>query len=123
IHALGPGCLVAEGQQSCDFTYRVYDYDRPRELHIDKARRSLKFNAGRTVSKPIDRFKVETLTVFRPLDILPANDTFQIIMGLKGTLTLDGITAPEGTTLLISADHGPVRATPGTSATLLKVKP
>ena len=123
IHALGPGCLVAEVQQSCDFTYRVYDYDRPRELHIDKARRSLKFNAGRTVSKPIDRFKVETLTVFRPLDILPANDTFQIIMVLKGTLTLDGITAPEGTTLLISADHGPVRATPGTSATLLKVKP
>lgn len=123
IHALGPGCLVAEVQQNCDFTYRVYDYDRPRELHIDKARRSLKFNAGRTVSHPVDCFKVESQTIFRQLDLLPANDSFQIIMVLKGELTIDGLTAPEGSTLLISADHGPARISPSTpSATILKVK-
>lgn len=122
IHALGPGCLVAEVQQSCDFTYRVYDYDRPRELHIDKARRSLKFNAGRTVSKPVDCFKVESQTVFHPLHVLPANDSFQIIMVLKGALTLNGRQINEGTTLLISADHGPLHLTPSPSATLLKVK-
>ena len=36
IHALGPGVLIYEIQQSSDLTYRLYDYGRPRELHIDK---------------------------------------------------------------------------------------
>lgn len=37
LHAIGKGCLIAEIQQSSNVTYRVYDYGRPRELHIDKA--------------------------------------------------------------------------------------
>ena len=42
-HAIGKGILIAEIQQNCDLTYRVYDYDRRgadgslRQLHIDKA--------------------------------------------------------------------------------------
>ena len=47
VHSVGPGLLVCEVQQSCDTTYRVYDFDRldtdgnPRELHLDKAKRVL----------------------------------------------------------------------------------
>jgi mannose-6-phosphate isomerase len=43
IHALGPGLLIYEIQQSSDTTYRLYDWGRvgldgsPRELHIDKS--------------------------------------------------------------------------------------
>ena len=41
IHALGPGLLIYEVQQTSDLTYRVYDWDRPiignRKLHIDQA--------------------------------------------------------------------------------------
>jgi mannose-6-phosphate isomerase len=37
IHALGPGILVAEIQQNSDTTYRIYDWGRPRPLHIEKA--------------------------------------------------------------------------------------
>ncbi len=42
-HAIGRGILIAEIQQNCDLTYRVYDYDRRqpdgslRELHVEKA--------------------------------------------------------------------------------------
>ncbi|MBR3894548.1 MAG: mannose-6-phosphate isomerase [Clostridia bacterium] len=42
-HAIGKGILIAEIQQNCDRTYRVYDYDRRqpdgslRELHVEKA--------------------------------------------------------------------------------------
>lgn len=36
IHALGPGILIYEIQQSSDLTYRLYDYGRPRELHVEK---------------------------------------------------------------------------------------
>jgi mannose-6-phosphate isomerase len=37
IHALGPGLTVIEVQQNVDITYRLYDYGRPRELHLDEA--------------------------------------------------------------------------------------
>jgi mannose-6-phosphate isomerase len=41
VHALGPGLLVYEVQQSSDVTYRVFDWNRPqtgnRTLHLDKA--------------------------------------------------------------------------------------
>jgi mannose-6-phosphate isomerase len=41
LHALGPGMLLYEVQQSSDTTYRVYDWGRPagagRELHVEQA--------------------------------------------------------------------------------------
>jgi mannose-6-phosphate isomerase len=37
IHALGPGLTVMEIQQAVDLTYRLYDYGRPRELHLEEA--------------------------------------------------------------------------------------
>ena len=41
IHALGPGLLIYEVQQTSDLTYRVWDWGRPqtagRTLHIDKS--------------------------------------------------------------------------------------
>ncbi|MCD6253578.1 MAG: class I mannose-6-phosphate isomerase [Thermotogae bacterium] len=37
LHALGPGTSLLEVQQSSDITYRVFDWGRPRPLHIEKA--------------------------------------------------------------------------------------
>ena len=36
LHAIGPGLIVVEVQQNIDCTYRLYDYGRPRELHLDE---------------------------------------------------------------------------------------
>jgi mannose-6-phosphate isomerase len=35
IHAIGAGITLIEVQQYADITYRLYDYGRPRELHLD----------------------------------------------------------------------------------------
>jgi mannose-6-phosphate isomerase len=35
IHAIGAGLTVVEVQQNVDCTYRLYDYGRPRELHLE----------------------------------------------------------------------------------------
>ncbi len=35
VHAIGAGITLAEIQQNADVTYRLYDYGRPRELHLD----------------------------------------------------------------------------------------
>ncbi len=37
VHAIWPGSILLETQQNCDLTYRMYDYGRGRELHIEKA--------------------------------------------------------------------------------------
>jgi mannose-6-phosphate isomerase len=49
VHALGPGLLIAEIQQSSDLTYRIYDWDRVnekgelRQLHLDEALDAIDF--------------------------------------------------------------------------------
>lgn len=35
VHAIGGGISLLEFQQNSDVTYRLYDYGRPRELHLD----------------------------------------------------------------------------------------
>ena len=39
IHAIGAGVSLVEIQQYADVTYRLYDYGRPRELHLDEGMR------------------------------------------------------------------------------------
>lgn len=36
VHAIGAGISLIEIQQNLDLTYRLYDYGRPRELHLDE---------------------------------------------------------------------------------------
>lgn len=54
VHAIGPGLTLVEVQQNVDLTYRLYDYGRPRELHLDD---------GIAVSDP-----VPYVTPFVPLE-------------------------------------------------------
>ena len=37
VHAIGPGLALLEVQQNSDTTFRLYDYGRPRKLHLDRA--------------------------------------------------------------------------------------
>ena len=37
VHAIGAGVSLIEVQQNADITYRLYDYGRPRELHLEQA--------------------------------------------------------------------------------------
>ncbi len=36
VHAIGPGVTILEVQQTSDITYRLFDYGRPRELHLER---------------------------------------------------------------------------------------
>jgi mannose-6-phosphate isomerase len=42
VHAIEPGTILLETQQQSDITYRLYDYGRPRELHVDLALQALR---------------------------------------------------------------------------------
>lgn len=68
VHALGPGMLIYEIQQTSDITYRVYDWGRAetetRKLHIDKAIAVSNPNAASLPVKPpqMEDGEVTTLT-------------------------------------------------------------
>ena len=66
-HAIGRGILIAEIQQNCDLTYRVYDYNRRgpdgslRELHVEKAME---------VVRPLTEEEVDAIRYSRRSDTL-----------------------------------------------------
>jgi mannose-6-phosphate isomerase len=42
VHTLGPNSIIVETQQQSDTTYRLYDYGRPRELHLKEGLAAVK---------------------------------------------------------------------------------
>jgi mannose-6-phosphate isomerase len=42
VHAIRPGVIIVETQQNSDTTYRLYDYGRPRDLHVQAGLEALK---------------------------------------------------------------------------------
>jgi mannose-6-phosphate isomerase len=53
VHALGGGLVLCEIQQDSDVTYRLYDYDRGRPLHLDKGLQVTSFGTHPGKSAPI----------------------------------------------------------------------
>ena len=86
IHALGPGIIVAEIQQNSDTTYRIYDWGRPRPLHLQRALDVLNFDliepgpARSTVLMDEEGFRVERLATCPYFETerltMPAGQTF-----------------------------------------------
>ncbi len=58
VHAIGPGVVMLETQEYSDITYRLYDYGRPRELHVDAglAVSRMDTKAGLIAPTVMDRF-------------------------------------------------------------------
>jgi mannose-6-phosphate isomerase len=58
VHAIGPGVVLLETQQTSDVTYRLYDYGRPRELHLEKGLKVIKpkTDAGKVAPRAMDGF-------------------------------------------------------------------
>jgi len=87
VHAIWPGSILLETQQNSDITYRMYDYGRPRELHIEKSLEATRLvtRAGKIAPRPlrdrtvlidVEYFRVERITIHgtRESASLPAED-------------------------------------------------
>jgi mannose-6-phosphate isomerase len=76
VHAIWPGSVLLETQQNCDLTYRMYDYGRPRELHVEKSLEATKLvtRAGKVPPKELaDRILLIDAEYFRVERIRPAS--------------------------------------------------
>ncbi|MCL2660820.1 MAG: class I mannose-6-phosphate isomerase, partial [Acidobacteriaceae bacterium] len=58
VHAIAPGVVLLETQQTSDITYRLYDYGRPRELHLEQGLKVIKTktSAGKVAPRAMDGF-------------------------------------------------------------------
>jgi mannose-6-phosphate isomerase len=56
VHAIWPGSVLLETQQNSDLTYRMYDYGRGRELHIEKSLEAVRLvtKAGKAAPRRLD---------------------------------------------------------------------
>ncbi len=100
VHTIGGGLVLLETQQSSDMTYRLYDYGRPRELHIEAGLAAIKLNsnAGKVVRHPQDDkhflvrspfFQVEKLGLHSELSAQMTPDSAHIIVAVEGSGVLE----------------------------------
>ncbi len=97
VHAIGAGIALCEIQQNSDVTYRLYDYGRPRELHLEQGARvaDLGSHPG-ACGLPVrcEHFETEAVEVGGEAEYSSAQDHFLIV--LEGNGDLDGETFTAG---------------------------
>jgi mannose-6-phosphate isomerase len=73
VHAIWPGSILLETQQNCDLTYRMYDYGRGRELHIEKALQAtrLKTRSGKIPPRTLDERTILMEVYYFSLERIP----------------------------------------------------
>jgi mannose-6-phosphate isomerase len=142
VHALGPGLLVAEIQQSSDATYRLYDWNRigpdgqPRPLHVQAALEAINYDSGPVAAAQpqptgapgverlvaCDQFVLDRCTIH---DVRAAGNDGRchILAVIEGAIDVEGdpAAAPleRGSVVLLPAELGPVKVTARGTATVL----
>jgi mannose-6-phosphate isomerase len=113
VHAIGAGLTLCEIQQWSDVTYRLFDYGRPRELHLEEGARvshlgphaaRQKAREGVLVSCPF--FTTERVRV----DGSVSSNAGMIVL-LEGSLEIDGQPSRPGEAWLADAGQGPIELT------------
>lgn len=112
VHAIGAGITLIEFQQNQDVTYRLFDYGRPRELHLDDGvavslLSSYPDVCSRPAGKPLDVVLHSDVkfTVIRASTAanIPSKmkDQHRWVMPLAGSVTAQGKVASFGECLLL----------------------
>jgi len=133
-HAIGAGLFLFEIQQSSDTTYRLFDWGRPRELHLDRGLASCDLAAREAIPVPrhlpgqrvrlveCEHFHVDRVETSAPAGIDPGA-RWKALLVVEGAGDLDGVPARAGETLLLPAAAGKRTFRPSAPATLLAYGP
>ena len=119
VHAIGAGATICEIQQNSDITYRLYDYGRPRELHLDHGVKvsDLGPHHYRVQPRPLSQrreelvvceyFRIEKLTVSASMTFPGAAPYYMLLTCIKGTGQIAGENFKAGTSWLVPAFSNP----------------
>lgn len=147
VHTLGPGSVLVETQQQSDVTYRLYDYGRPRELHLEKGLGAVKekvvsgkvvrpapamLNGNRNRRSPlvgapyfvVDMFELKESHEFLTMDGSGKNSV-QILVALEGCAVIESaamgpVTLAKGDAVVVPASIQEFRVRPQWEVEFLK---
>jgi mannose-6-phosphate isomerase len=147
VHTIGGGAVLVETQQQSDTTYRLYDYGRPRELHLERGLASVKERvASGKVIRPAPvaldggasrysamvaapYFSVDLFELKAPHDFATRDksgkDSVQILVAIDGcgvveTQGRDPVTLAKGDAVVVPAALGEFSVRPQWSLEFLK---
>jgi len=124
VHAIGSGLVLCEIQQNSDVTYRLYDYGRPRELHLDHAIAVSARCQHAALQQPKDNvlvssayFTTSKLAIDSPIRYSPRTE--ELLIAVHGTGSIDGQPTKAGEAWHVAEGTAPFEITG--KMTLLRV--
>lgn len=145
VHTLGPGSIIVETQQQSDTTFRLYDYGRPRELHLEHGLRVIKEKPGSGKVKPppfaklgrngnrsstlvassfftVEKFELHNEQEFKPAR---AKNSVQVLVVVEGSAALeapgcDPVRFGKGDAVVVPASIAGFRVVPESRVEFLK---
>jgi len=130
VHAISAGSILVETQQSSDTTYRLYDYGRPRPLHLERGMEAVKERTragkvqrphtengcGELIGSPF--FVVDKMRLEKPLELSTSEEpgvrTAHILVALEGCGVVEApgaepVAFARGDGVVVPAGVGPYR--------------
>jgi mannose-6-phosphate isomerase len=137
VHALGAGVVVVEVQQTSDTTYRLFDYGRPRELHLTDAMavshlgpwvppRMFVSKASKAPWNPVLRtayFEVHTADVSHPFTLHRPDAPFALYVFTGGHGKIGGEAYREGECWLVEGQESEIQLEPARPTRILRAFP
>jgi mannose-6-phosphate isomerase len=147
VHTLGPGSIIVETQQQSDTTYRLYDYGRPRELHLKEGLAAVKesvpsgkvirpaptvVNGTKNRRSPLVAspfFVVEMFELKEPQDFRTGDESgkssVQILVAVEGCCMIEAhgaepVTLAKGDAVVVPASIGDFHVRPQWTVEFLK---
>ncbi len=120
VHAIGAGVTICEVQENSDITYRLYDYGRPRELHLEHGARvsklgrhtqeaiSTALGPGRDGLVACPYFRIERIRPSESFEIASDLATYVLAICTAGGGRLNDAPAGAGRAWFLPANAGEV---------------
>jgi len=134
VHALGAGLVLCEIQQNYPVTYRLYDYGRPRRLHLEEAiavaqtephpGKSTPIELGDGITRLIECefFVTDRLRLAAPRLYQPDPTRYHLLIVTEGSGTLAGEPAAPGELWRVPASCEPFEVRPADSLELVRTR-
>lgn len=137
VHAIGAGLTICEIQQNSDTTYRLYDYGRPREVHLEEALAVASLGPPAHRPKPAGDledgdlkrlitcpyFTTDLLAASREVLLTGPRRMFRLLLVLEGRGIVGGQPYRAGDCFFLPETAGEVRVDPLTPSRFLRAGP
>jgi mannose-6-phosphate isomerase len=116
VHAIGAGIVLCEIQQNSDVTYRLWDYGRPRPIHVEQAVpiSDLSVHPGAAHSESIGKghealvwskhFVTEMVRLEAGEEFVPSAENCQLWIAIAGAGAIGGAAVRAGEVWLLPVD-------------------